>query len=87
MKIKDAKVTSINGQTHISWQMEDNSWLPAKTFDIPDVIVQDVNALKQWCQDYKAAYNLGKDVEAAAAEIPAVPPEVENLINQPLDLE
>lgn len=86
MKIKDAKITSINGEIHIAWQLEDNSWLPATAYNIPDAVVQNVDALKQWCQDYKTAYNAGKDAEAAAAAIPEIPPTVTSIINQPLNL-
>jgi len=87
MKIIDGKITSINGEIHISWQMDDNSWTEAKAFNVPDATAQDVVALKQWCQNYKNAYNTGKDHEAAQAAIPEVPPEVENIINQSLNLE
>lgn len=87
MKIIDAKITQINGELHISWQTEDNNWQAAQKFDVADEIVQDPIALKAWCQNYKDAYNRGKDEEAAAIAIPSVPAPVVALINEPLNLD
>ena len=87
MKYIDAKITSINGEVHISWQTDDNAWQTATKYIIPEDIVCDVELLKTWIQNYKDAYNAGKDKEAAMAAIPAVPSDVNAIINQPLNLE
>jgi len=86
LKYIDAKITAVNGQVSISWRTDDNNWQPPAKFDIPDDIVQDIDALKLWIQNYKDSYNAGKDVEAAAASIPEVPADVTALINKPLNL-
>lgn len=86
MKYIDAKLTSINGELHISWQTEDNNWQAATTYAVDTEIAQDAAKLKKWVQDYKDAYNLGKDTEAEEASMPNIPSQVISLYNQPLNL-
>lgn len=87
MKILDGKITAINGMVSISWQMDDQSWVPAQKYNIEDSIVQDVIKLKTWLQEYKDKYNEGKDIETSNSQIPLIPAAVQILIDKPLNLE
>lgn len=88
-RIVDAKVTHVNGGLTITWGMSDNTWTTPSHYTVPDDVCCDPAKIKQWCQNYKTDYNLGKDREEAAMDMQPeeVPAPVLQIIDAPLNLE